>query len=195
MNPGRTSRRKSSIRGAFTLIEVTVALGVATFCLVTVFTLVPIGLTSNQAAFEQTTAGNISDAILADLRCAQPMGASESPRFGIPIPAPPATAGGGTESSGTTIYFSANGTPSPTGEVVTSGANLSRYRATIGFSFPASGQYSSPTSSRTATAVRVLITWPALADPNPGVWTLGSSASWPTLYTGSFEADTMLDRN
>jgi len=185
--------RKTASGRAFSLVEVTLALGVAGFCLVTVFGLLPVGLTSNQASLEQTAAGNVSSAILGDLRSAQ-VGASLSPRFGIPIPAPPASAGT-TETSGTTIYLSANGTASPTGAVVTSGSNLSRYRATIGFSFPSSGQYSSPISSRTVTAVRVLITWPAMADPKSGVWTLGSSPSWPTNYIGSYEADTTLDRN
>ena len=180
---------------AFTLIEVTLALGVAGFCLVTIFGLLPIGINSNRAAIEQTTACNIASAIVSDLRCAQPLGANASPRFGIPIPAPPGSASGTTQTSGTTIYLAADGSASPTGQVVTGGTSVSRYRATIGFSFPSTGQYAAPVSSRTATTVRILITWPALADATPGVWQIGSSPSWPTNYTGSYEADTTLDRN
>ena len=101
------SQRLHRFVRAFTLIEVTLALGVAGFCLVTIFGLLPVGLNSNQASMEQTMAGNISSAILGDLRSTQ-AGAGLSPRFGIPIPASPGSAAS-TETSGTTFYISANG--------------------------------------------------------------------------------------
>ena len=196
MNPTPCNGRTPSIHGsarAFTLIEVTLALGVAGFCLLTLFGLLPIGLTSNQTSLEQTMAGNMAAAIVADLRCAQPAvsGTSTSPRFDIPIPAPPGT--GATQTSGATIYLTAAGIAS--GTVSASGTNASRYRATIAFSYPSSGQYPTTVGSRTATSVRVLVTWPALADSTPGNWALGGSPSWPSNYTGSCEMDTTLDRN
>lgn len=171
--------------GAFSLIEVTIALGIAAFCLVTVFALLPLGLNSNQQSFENTVAGNISTTIVADLRSVQTSGTSA--RYGIVVPAPEGGQGAA-ETSGTTLYLSANGIASPDGQVVMSGTAVSRYRATIGFYPPAAG-------TRTATTVRVLITWPALADPSPGVWPLGGSAAWPTNYTGSYEADSTLNCN
>jgi len=188
----RRTNIRSSAAGAFSLIEVTIALGIAAFCLVTVFGLLPLGLTSNQDSVEQTAACNISSAIIADLRTLQVSGTNASPRFNIPVPtAPSGGKNGPAETSGTTIYLSANGA-NPSGQVILGGTGVSRYRATIGFYFPSAGQY---TSSRTATTVRILITWPALADPTPSVWHLGSSAVWPTNYTGSYEADTTLDGN
>jgi type II secretory pathway pseudopilin PulG len=180
---------------AFTLVEVTLALGIAGFCLITIFGLLPVGLSSNQASFEQTAAANISSTILTDLRSAQPLGTGTSSRFGILIPAPPGSSSGSAQSSGTTIYVSANGSASVTGQPVTSGPNVSRYRVTIGFYFPPSGQYSSPITTHTVTNVRIMVTWPALADSKGGTWTLGASPSWPTNYVGAYEAETTLDRN
>ncbi len=171
---------KPPARGAFTLVEVTMSLGVAGFCLLTLFGLLPIGLTSNQTSLEQTMAANITSAILSDLHCAQPLVSATSPRFGILVPAAQGTV---PSISGTAIYLAADGSASLTGKVVTSGTAVSRYRATVGFAPPLAGQ-------RTATAVRVLITWPALADPSLGTW-----PSWPVNYTGSYEADTTLNRN
>ena len=174
------SPRTTSSAGAFTLIEVTLALGVATFCLVTISALLPIGLTSNQASLEQTMAANISSAIVADLRSAQPMSTGTSPRFGFSIPAAGATTT--IPIAPQTIYLAANGTVTSVDSApATSGSAVSRYRATLGFAPPPTG------GQRTATTVRVLITWPALADTSP--------SQWPTNYTGSYEAATTLDRN
>jgi len=197
MNSRPHNRLKPSIflsKLGFSLIEVTLALGVAGFCLLTLFGLLPIGLTSNQTSLEQTMAGNIAAAIVADLHCAQPMVTGTSPRFDITIPASPGPAAGGvTQTSGTTIYLTAGGVAS--GTVSASGATVSRYRATIAFSYPSSGQYSALFASRAATTVRVLVTWPALADSTPSYWPLGGTPSWPSNYTGSCEVDTTLDRN
>jgi uncharacterized protein (TIGR02598 family) len=169
-------RLKLRAHRAFTLIEVTLALGVAGFCLVTIFGLLPVGLTSNQASVEQTMAGNISSAIVSDLRSAQPLGTGTSPRFGLPIPA------AGAAATMHTVYLAASGSATAVdGVPVTSGSAISRYRATVQFIPP---QSSVPL---TVTVVRVLITWPALADPN--------SQTLPANYSGSYEADTTLDRN
>jgi len=168
----------SSARG-FSLVEVAMALGIAVFCLVPLFALLPMGLTSNQASLEQTMAGNIAGAIVADLRCAQPLVAGTSPRFGFSVPALSGTMT--IASTPQTLYLAANGIvigAVGSGPVVT-GTAVPRYRATVGFAPPSTG--------RTATAVRLLITWPALADSNPN--------QWPVNYTGSYEADTTLDRN
>jgi hypothetical protein len=167
--------RRAAVR-AFTLIEVTLALGVAGFCLVTIFGLLPIGLISNQASLDQTMAGNIAGALVSDLRSAQSPGAASSPRFGLSIPAASATAEAAiTTTSPQTIYLASNG-------IVTTGTGSGPaapvFRATIAFGTPL---------QRNSTPVRVFITWPALADSNPGVW--------PVHYTGCYEADTTLDRN
>jgi uncharacterized protein (TIGR02598 family) len=167
--------------GGFSLVEVTLAIGVAGFCLVTIFALLPIGLISNRTALAQTVAANLTSSIVSDLNCTQPLatGTATTPRFGFPVPAAGSTVNINTPY---TIYLTANG--SATGTVgappVTGGTGASIYRATLGFAPPAGGQ-------RTATAVRILITWPALADSKPG--------TWPQNYAGSYESDTTLNRN
>src|SRR5437667_9070298 len=53
---------------AFSLVELTLALGVAAFCLLAVFGLMPIGVQTNRNATSQTRATNIMAAVMADLR-------------------------------------------------------------------------------------------------------------------------------
>jgi uncharacterized protein (TIGR02598 family) len=53
---------------AFSLVEVTLALGIAAFCLLAVFGLMPVGVQTNRHATSQTAATNIIAAALADLR-------------------------------------------------------------------------------------------------------------------------------
>src|SRR6266446_4189948 len=55
---------------AFSLVEVTLALGIAAFCLLAVFGLMPIGVQTNRNASSQTAAANIMAAVIAALRAA-----------------------------------------------------------------------------------------------------------------------------
>src|SRR5438552_15177106 len=52
----------------FSLVEVTLALGVAGFCLIAVFGLLPIGVQTNQRALSQTAATAILSSVVADMR-------------------------------------------------------------------------------------------------------------------------------
>jgi type II secretory pathway pseudopilin PulG len=52
----------------FSLIEVTLAIGVAAFCLLTVFALIPVASSVQQASIQQTVANDIMTEILGDLR-------------------------------------------------------------------------------------------------------------------------------
>src|SRR5213079_1441691 len=118
----------NSRTGAFSLVEVTLALGVAAFCLISVFGLVPVGLQTNRNATSQTAATNIMAAVVADLR-ATPTTSNTSSQFCIPIP---------TGNSSRTLYFDNEGrcssdlagTTSPCG-VAWASAVQPRYRATI----------------------------------------------------------------
>jgi uncharacterized protein (TIGR02598 family) len=67
---------------AFSLIELTFAIGIAAFCLIAIFGLVPIGIQTNRNATSQTVATNIISAVLADLR-ATPKANTTSAQFGI----------------------------------------------------------------------------------------------------------------
>ena len=53
---------------AFSLVEVTLALGVAAFCLIAIFGLMPVGVQTTRNATSQTTSTNIVAAVVADLR-------------------------------------------------------------------------------------------------------------------------------
>jgi uncharacterized protein (TIGR02598 family) len=61
-------KRSVSGTGAFSLVEVTLALGVAAFCLIAVFGLLPTGLKTQQSSIQQTTANAIISTIWSDLR-------------------------------------------------------------------------------------------------------------------------------
>jgi uncharacterized protein (TIGR02598 family) len=61
-------KRTLSGRAAFSLVELTLALGVAAFCLVVLLGLLPTGLKTQQASIQQTTANAIISTIWSDLR-------------------------------------------------------------------------------------------------------------------------------
>ena len=132
----RRSRYKPA---GFSLVEVTLALGVAALSLIAVFGLVPVGVQTNRNATSQTRATNIAAAVTADLR-GTPRGNNTSPQFGITFAAPK------------TLYFD------DTGQFTTVlGAN-SRYQlnvtwTTTGGCFP------------TLPCADIKVTWPAPATP------------------------------
>jgi type II secretory pathway pseudopilin PulG len=153
---------------AFSLVEVTLALGIAAFCLIAVFGLMPVGVQTNRNATSQTAAANIIAAIIADLRV---------------IPKTPGTWTGTSSefciSLGTsrTLYFDREGRCSSDLGGSTSPCGVSwvpplqtRYRVTV--TFPLAGNL---------TYADLKGTWPAAATP--------ANAS------GSAEMFAALDRN
>jgi type II secretory pathway component PulJ len=60
--------KASSRRAGFSLVEITLALGVAAFCLVAILGMLPVGLKTQQTSSQQTTANAIISQILGDLR-------------------------------------------------------------------------------------------------------------------------------
>jgi uncharacterized protein (TIGR02598 family) len=171
---------KINLRAGFSLVEVAMALGVAGFCLSGIVALLPVGIESVHSSIEQTTAASIARAVTADLRLAASGTNQVSPIFQFRIPQPGEAASGNTPQ---TVYLDQTGAPTASGVgsgPVTSGTAFSHYRVSVGFNPPATGE-------RTATAARVLITWPALADPSP--------TQWPTQYSGLFEAWVSLGQN
>lgn len=73
-------RRLHFIAAGFSLVEVTLALGVAAFCLIAVFGLMPVGVQTNRNATSQTAATNIIASVIADMRATT---SSTSPQYGI----------------------------------------------------------------------------------------------------------------
>jgi uncharacterized protein (TIGR02598 family) len=132
---------------AFSLVEVTLALGVAAVSLLVIFSLLPIGFQTNQQSIEQSVSVDILSTVAADLRAApvtNPCGrATISTQFGIPIPAVGST-------GSTTLFFNT------AGQCSTSRQTDSRYRVTITFATNGGG-------TKTATFATLKVTWPAAA--------------------------------
>src|SRR5437773_1172003 len=169
--------------GAFSLVEVTLALGVAAFCLIAVFGLMPIGVQTNRNATSQTAATNIMAAVVADLR-ATPKANTTSTEFGINIPSDPTSpptfvppdivpcSGGQTSTTSQIRYIDSQGQPS------TSITSNSRYRLIVTFVKNTTG-----TATTGATYANVKATWPPAIDP------------CATTPSGSAEVFVALDRN
>src|SRR5215813_10853354 len=60
--------KRLSTAAGFSLVELTLALGVAAFCLIAVFGLVPVGVQTNRNATSQTAATNILSSVVSDIR-------------------------------------------------------------------------------------------------------------------------------
>jgi len=146
---------KQQSKDGFSLVEVTLALGIAAFCLIAVFGLIPVAALTNRNATSQTRATNITAAVIADLR-ATPKTNSASLQFAIPF-----------FTTNTTRYFDSQGqcscdsagTQRPNPLTRTCSASWSpalqpRYRVTITWS-----------GSTTLPYADVKVTWPAAADP------------------------------
>jgi uncharacterized protein (TIGR02598 family) len=120
---------------AFSLIELTLALGIAAFCLVTVFGLMPVGVQTNRNATSQTSATNIIAAVIADLR-ATPTVTDTSSQFRIVF---------GTDAA---LYFD------NAGQFTTSLDNNSRYQLKVTWNGSSALRYAD-----------LKVTWPAPATP------------------------------
>jgi uncharacterized protein (TIGR02598 family) len=162
---------KKRFTPAFSLVELTLALGIAAFCLIAAFGLLPVGVQTNRNATSQTRATNIMAAVIGDLRATAKANTTSS-QFCIPIP---------TGDSSTILYFDSEGrcssdlagSSSPCG-VAWAPALRTRYRATITWS--ASG-------STVLRYVDLKVTWPAPTDPTT------------TTPSGSVETFTAFDRS
>jgi uncharacterized protein (TIGR02598 family) len=97
---------------AFSLVEVTLAIGIAAFCLIAVFGLMPVGVQTSRNATSQTAATNIIASVIADMRATT---SSTSPQYGI------------TFGTAKTLYFDG------AGQFAISPGTNSRYRLHITF--------------------------------------------------------------
>ena len=165
---------------AFSLVEVTLALGIAAFCLIAVFGLMPVGVQTNRNATSQTAATNVMAAVISDLR-ATPSNSTTSVEFGISVPTD-ATNGaaqscqpcdGCWTAQTQTFYFNSQG------QLVTVGNG--RYRLSV-------TSVKNPTATVIngvpfgAVLMALKVSWPASVDP------------CATTPSGSIQNFAMLDR-
>lgn len=124
-------------RAAFSLVEVAIAIGIASFVLVPIVGLLPVGLSCFRSSTAQIGAVNLVTAIAADIR-ATPSKANQSVLYGILA----------TSTAGQTLYFSDGG-------VSTAGIQAdSCYKALVQTVWqPSTNQ----------TVQRVTVTWPPQA--------------------------------
>ena len=171
--PSTFDLRLSTPISGFSLVEVVIAMGIAAFCLVAIFGLIPAGLKTNKESVAETTAAGLAGRIAADLR-STPSLSSASPLYGLNV-----SPAAGVAPMIQTVFLKDDGS---TNAVTAMGVN---YRATVVVSNPNTAGKTPP--GRLADVARILISWPAVADPNP---TLP-----PTNFTGSFGTVIGLDRN
>jgi len=152
---------------AFSLVEVTLALGVAAICLIAVFGLLPVGVQTNRNATSQTAATNIIAAVIADLRATPTSGATSS-QFAI------------TFGTAKTLYFDDEGRSScdlagsQKADCSSPWDSPLKTRYRLNISFPQTGGL---------TYADLKITWPAPVDPAT------------TTPSGSSEMFAAFDRN
>ncbi len=128
-------KRSTIFTAAFSLVEVTLALGIAAFCLIAIFGLMPVGVQTNRNATSQTAATNIIAAVTADLR-ATPKTSTTSSQFAVQF------------GQAKDLYFDSTGGFVPN----TPDAN-SRYHLNITF----------PASPSGLSYADIKVTWPAAA--------------------------------
>jgi type II secretory pathway pseudopilin PulG len=174
---------KQQPTAAFSLVEVTFALGIAAFSLIAVFGLMPVGVQTNRNATSQTAATNIMAAVIADLR-ATPKTRATSSQFDINIPSDPTSppvfvppnivpcSGGQTSITSQIRYIDRQG------QATTSISSNSRYRLIVTFV-----RNTTATATTGATYANVKATWPPAIDP------------CATTPSGSTEMFVALDRH
>jgi uncharacterized protein (TIGR02598 family) len=148
--------KPASTRSGFSLVEITLALGVAGFCLIAILGMLPVGLKTQQAGSQQTTANAIISQIVGDLRAdvrLPPGQQSKSQELtaGLGLHGHWATVG-----TPDTLYFTNDGKQT----TATSTTDPPVFRAKITYLFP-------PTT--TTSLADITVSWPAQVDPTTGV--------------------------
>jgi uncharacterized protein (TIGR02598 family) len=128
---------------AFSLVELTLALGVAAFCLIAAFGLMPVGVQTNRNATSQTAAANFMAAVVADLRATAKANAASS-QFGRTF---------GTNQP--PLYFDGSG------QFATSLGTNSRYQLNLTWNVA----NSTGACSAAVPCVDLKVTWPAAPTP------------------------------
>ena len=157
---------QSSNEDGFSLIEVTLAIGVAAFCLVAVLGLMPVGLKNQQSVIAETQANTIISQLVGKLRAAVRVPPGKSDQSDSKWLLHPHN-GGAWDPTPDVLYFNIQGNSE--GSSLTA---ASVYRATIQYIFP-------PTD--TTSLADITVTWPA-------------AQTDPTKVAGSVETFVAINR-
>jgi type II secretory pathway pseudopilin PulG len=162
---------KQRTRSAFSLVEVTLALGIAAFCLIAVFGLMPVGVQTNRNATSQTATTSILSSVVSDIRTTARATAGSAPSalYRIIIPAR------GSIGNPQTRYFDGEGRCSTdlAGSVRPDGSSWlppiqTRYQLNITFPLGATG----------VTYTNLKVIWPAAATPTNASGSVGMFAAF-----------------
>lgn len=161
--------------GAFSLVELTLALGIAAFCLMAVFGLMPVGVQTSRNASSQTASTSILANVVSDLRRAPVPRPTPTPvrssLYGIMIPAT-----GDANGTPQILYFDENGRFATSIAAPSPSPWVPRYQLRVTFPSPA------PNNSG-STYADLKVTWPAAVDPST------------TAPSGSVEMFAVLNRH
>ncbi len=173
ITPLRPPLSRAVARRGFSLVEVALALGICSFCLVAVMGLLPVGINTNRDTLEQTAAAAVAREVVADFwglssTAVAAKTVTQTPRYGLPLP----TVTTATPSSQTayTLWIAEDGTKA-------ADAVHARYRVDIFYGARSSVVQPAP--------LRVLVTYPATANPMAG--------TPPTNMSGAFQTVTVLN--
>jgi len=139
---------------AFSLTEVVLALGIASFCLLILLGMLPVGLNSNKSSREETAALNVVSRISADLQSlpkGKTSGGDNWSIDGLTIPE------AGESAKALTVYYS-DTLPNFQNTI----DRTTRYRITAKLTPPAN---ISGTAQHTTTYVHLTVSWPPQLDP------------------------------
>jgi uncharacterized protein (TIGR02598 family) len=158
--------KRSLSRSGFSLVELTLAIGVAAFCLIAVAGLLPVAAKTNRAAVQQTTANDILSAIVNDFHSTPKNAGNSSKQYKALFP--------NNRNNPGYLYFSNEGS---TGQKADHPTSDTTFYATITYMNPPAGS-----GSKTATLFDVKVSWPYG----------GATSGTPE---GSVETFLSLDRN
>lgn len=137
-----TKRPVAGTRGGFSLIEVTLAVGIIGVCVATMQGLVPIGIKAARIATEETASTTMLAAVATDLRCSA-SGSNVSSRYGISMP-------DSGQASSTNLFLMEDGT-------LASSPTNARFAVAIALS-------NSPSTTVTSlTTAKIKVYWPPSA--------------------------------
>lgn len=169
--PGGTVSRQPAPPRGFSLVEVTLALGITAFALLAVVGLLPVAIESGRNSIAKTEAAGLLSRVMAEL---PHLAALDPGDPGAKTEALGLALGDLAQPSDQSLFFTREGAEVPGSDP----------RAVYRVSIRRGAVAPAPAVTRSL-PVRLLVTWPAAADADPGIW--------PLRYTGSLEAVTAME--
>ena len=158
-NAVKAGNRHRRIGGpGFNLVELALALGICSFCIIGIMGLLPIGLNTNRDTVAQTEAAGIVRAVVADIQAVGSSGTTG--RFKLKV-----TSASTSDMVPQTLYVFPNGSYSSS--MAASSSGPPQYRLDVAF--------------QKSSAVRIMVTWPAPGIKTVDQWPSGQAGSYEVV--------------